>query len=82
MLSDPGVIPDGLPGTPAAHEARPPAGLRVLLAEDDPLVRRIATAVLERAGHQVIAVEDGRAAVSATCSACASSPWAASDVAC
>jgi signal transduction histidine kinase/CheY-like chemotaxis protein/HPt (histidine-containing phosphotransfer) domain-containing protein len=40
-------------------------GLRVLLAEDHPVNRKLAISVLERAGHQVVAVEDGRAAVEA-----------------
>jgi two-component system, sensor histidine kinase and response regulator len=40
-------------------------GLRVLLAEDHPVNRKLAISVLERAGHQVFAVEDGRAAVEA-----------------
>jgi CheY-like chemotaxis protein/HPt (histidine-containing phosphotransfer) domain-containing protein len=40
-------------------------GLRVLLAEDNPVNQRVAIAVLERAGHHVVLVEDGRAAVAA-----------------
>jgi hypothetical protein len=40
-------------------------GLRVLLAEDHPVNRKLAVAVLERAGYEVVAVEDGRAAVAA-----------------
>ncbi len=35
----------------------------VLLAEDDALVRRLATTILERAGYCVLAAEDGRRAV-------------------
>jgi PAS domain S-box-containing protein len=39
--------------------------LRVLLAEDNPINRDFAVAVLERAGHSVTSVVDGRAAVAA-----------------
>jgi PAS domain S-box-containing protein len=40
-------------------------GLRVLLAEDHPVNRKLAISVLEKAGHQVVAVEEGRSAVEA-----------------
>jgi two-component system cell cycle sensor histidine kinase/response regulator CckA len=36
---------------------------RILLLEDDTSVRRLMTTVLERAGHQVVAVGDGRKAL-------------------
>lgn len=39
--------------------------LRILLAEDEPVTRRTAQALLTRAGHEVTAVEDGAAAVAA-----------------
>lgn len=39
--------------------------LRILLAEDEPVTRRTAQALLTRAGHEVAAVEDGTAAVAA-----------------
>lgn len=39
--------------------------MRILLADDEALNRRIATAILARAGHEVIAVADGAAAVAA-----------------
>jgi signal transduction histidine kinase/CheY-like chemotaxis protein len=39
--------------------------LRVLLVEDNVVNRVVATRLLERAGHHVISVEDGRAAVEA-----------------
>ena len=35
----------------------------VLIAEDEPLVRALATRTLEREGYQVVAAEDGRAAL-------------------
>jgi CheY-like chemotaxis protein len=40
-------------------------GRRILLADDNPLNRRLATIILERAGHQVDVVADGRAALEA-----------------
>ena len=40
-----------------------PPGTRVLLAEDDPDVRRVTTRVLERTGFEVVACEDGQEAV-------------------
>jgi CheY-like chemotaxis protein len=41
------------------------AGLRILLAEDNEVNRRIATRILEKAGHQVEVVNDGAEAVTA-----------------
>lgn len=38
-------------------------GLRVLLAEDNEITRRLVTAVLQRLGHHVTAVDNGRKAV-------------------
>jgi CheY-like chemotaxis protein/anti-sigma regulatory factor (Ser/Thr protein kinase) len=38
-------------------------GVRVLVAEDDPAVRRILTAHLTSSGHEVVAVENGRRAL-------------------
>ncbi|WP_246152551.1 PAS domain-containing hybrid sensor histidine kinase/response regulator [Sphingomonas montanisoli] len=43
-------------------EAQP---LRILLAEDNPINRRLMKALLIRHGHDVVAVEDGRKALSA-----------------
>ena len=42
-----------------------PAPLRLLLADDNPVNCRLATIILERGGHQVDAVADGRRAVEA-----------------
>ncbi len=42
-----------------------PGPLRILLAEDEPVNRMAALALLRRAGHAVVAVEDGPAAVAA-----------------
>jgi CheY-like chemotaxis protein len=41
----------------------PPAGLRILLAEDNEVNRRLVELLMSRHGHQVVSVEDGRLAV-------------------
>ena len=45
--------------------SRAPARLRILLAEDEPLVLGAAVAMLESLGHEVTPCKDGRAAVEA-----------------
>jgi len=53
-------------GAPAAGEVpseRQGRSLRVLLAEDNPVNRAVAQRLLERHGHKVVAVGDGRAAL-------------------
>ena len=60
----PAGAPSPAPGVdePAqAMTAQP--GTRVLLAEDDPAVRQVATRVLERTGFDVVACEDGQVAI-------------------
>ncbi len=47
----------------ARAESRTGAPLRVLLAEDNAVNRTLATRLLEKAGHVVVAVEDGHGAV-------------------
>ncbi len=52
------------PGIDGAADAiSVPPGTRVLLAEDDAAVRRVATRVLERTGFEVKACEDGQEAI-------------------
>jgi CheY-like chemotaxis protein len=58
--------PDGGPAT--AAEPAPPAaasGIRILLAEDNPVNQRVATLLLDRLGHQTDVVGDGAQAVAA-----------------
>jgi two-component system sensor histidine kinase RpfC len=43
----------------------PDGGLRLLVAEDNDTNRRVVRAILERAGHRLIMVEDGEAALDA-----------------
>jgi signal transduction histidine kinase len=53
------------PAAPPAASAESPPALRVLLVEDNPINRKLAQRVLERAGHGVEAAESGTAALSA-----------------
>ncbi len=47
------------------HSIRESRRLKVLLAEDTPVNRTLVLRLLERQGHEAVAVEDGRAAVEA-----------------
>jgi signal transduction histidine kinase/DNA-binding response OmpR family regulator len=53
------IAGQGLPAAPAARR------LRVLLAEDNAVNRRLVIAILEKRGHAVVAVENGREALTA-----------------
>ncbi|MEW6426530.1 MAG: response regulator [Thermodesulfobacteriota bacterium] len=63
------AVPNRKPGDlPAGRAPAQPAqmadtGARILLVEDDEVNRAFCTALLEKRGHQVVAVENGRAAV-------------------
>lgn len=52
----------------AIAEARPSGPMRILLAEDNPINRRLMAGLLGREGHEVLAVEDGRKALAAVAS--------------
>ncbi|MCZ4341779.1 ATP-binding protein [Sphingomonadaceae bacterium G21617-S1] len=49
----------------AAAQEEPTGPMRILLAEDNPINRRLVAGLLTREGHQVLAVEDGRKALAA-----------------
>jgi signal transduction histidine kinase/CheY-like chemotaxis protein len=55
-----GAAPRAAPQTSRAAAERP---LRILLAEDNPVNRRLACYLLEKKGHTVIAAQDGREAL-------------------
>ena len=58
---DPAAIPDAAAAPAMTGRAR----ARVLLAEDNPINRRLVTALLEKRGHPVVTVDNGRSAVEA-----------------
>lgn len=59
-------VPAGTgPDAPSAHPAVSPRPLRLLVAEDNPLNRRLIGRMLEKLGHAFEFAHDGRAAVSA-----------------
>jgi PAS domain S-box-containing protein len=56
------------PRTPQAHAtgtSQPMRRLRILLAEDNPINQKVVVKILVKHGHEVVCVEDGRAAVDA-----------------
>jgi CheY-like chemotaxis protein/HPt (histidine-containing phosphotransfer) domain-containing protein len=55
----------GVPRAEQPKDARPAAAFHVLVAEDNATNRLVATRMLERIGHKVDAVPDGREAVAA-----------------
>ncbi len=57
------VFPAAAAAEPAAPVVRQAAGLRVLVVDDDPLLRQSMRAILERDGHRVHVAHGGRAAI-------------------
>jgi two-component system sensor histidine kinase/response regulator len=57
--------PAGAALAPAVPATSGRARARVLLAEDNPINRRLVTALLEKRGHPVVTVDNGRSAVEA-----------------
>jgi PAS domain S-box-containing protein len=55
--------PDADPEAGLAEGPEPATGLRILLAEDNPINQMLAVRLLERLGHAVSVVENGRLAV-------------------
>ena len=51
------------PATEAEAEATTRSALRLLVADDNPVNRKVASKLLERLGHQVVTAENGREAV-------------------
>jgi len=51
----------------AARPASAAAKLRILVAEDNAVNRRVALRILEKAGHHVVLVEDGKKALETVC---------------
>lgn len=60
---------DGRTGPAAERIASPTRTLRVLVAEDNPVNRKLVTTLLRKRGHKVTAVDNGRQAVDAVASA-------------
>jgi two-component system, cell cycle sensor histidine kinase and response regulator CckA len=59
------------PISPAASPARSHPLARILIADDDEAMRRLARRILERGGYEVVTASDGAAALCATHSAMA-----------
>ena len=59
------VQPPSAESTAALFARKPLAGMRILLAEDDPVNSMIAKTVLSRLGADIVHVDNGRAAVEA-----------------
>ncbi len=59
----PAMVPPAAAAAPATRTV--PSGLRVLVAEDNPVNQRLVVRLLERRGHEIVLVENGRAALAA-----------------
>jgi CheY-like chemotaxis protein len=57
------ILPVSPPGAPVLRSPARVTGLRILLAEDNAVNRRLACRVLEKAGHGVLQAQDGREAL-------------------
>jgi two-component system sensor histidine kinase/response regulator len=70
-LAAPDQLDEATAGAHAAADASMgrDARARVLLAEDNPINRRLVTALLEKRGHPVVTVDNGRSAVEAVMAA-------------
>lgn len=60
-----GRFPSIATPVPAPLQSPPAASLRILLAEDNQINRALATSILEKRGHSMVLVGDGRQAVEA-----------------
>jgi len=56
-------LPAGIPGGAGAEPGAVPAGFTVLVVEDNPVNRRVASGFLTRQGHAVVMAEDGSQAL-------------------
>jgi CheY-like chemotaxis protein len=57
------ILPVAIDSAPTAPEASPPHSARVLLVDDDDLIRRYASEVLTNAGYDVVSVGDAETAL-------------------
>ena len=61
-MPDTAMAPAQEPAAPAADRGAAAAGLRVLLAEDNPVNQHVSVALLAKQGHEVVVVESGASA--------------------